>query len=90
MITKEHAYAWMDRQIEANSLTSEPLGGILNITGYHDEIHIFNIEELSSVTGIPLTRSHHSEDTDKLHFLYKGVEFFGITWDKHTEKEEKA
>lgn len=91
MITKEQAYAWMDRQVEAYNMMNERLGGgIENITYNGDGIHVFNLAKLAEIAEHPYVRSYHDFDTDKLHFRYKGVAFFGITWDKRIGKKVTA
>lgn len=88
MITREEAIAWMDKQVDAYNAMQVKLGdSIENITYVASGIHIYNIVGLAEAIGHPYTRSYHDSETDKLHFRYKGVTFFGIAWDKRIGKK---
>lgn len=87
MITREEAFAWMDRQVDAYNMSRETVGGIRNLSPYDDGVHVFGIMELANAIGYPFIRSYHSHDTDMLHFRYRGVEFFGVVWDKRIGKK---
>lgn len=88
MITREEAYAWMDKQVDAYNTMNERLGDdIENITYNSSGIHVYNLTRLAEVIGHPYVRSYHDHDTDKLHFRYRGIDFFGISWDNRIGKK---
>lgn len=91
MITREEAFAWMDRQIDARNTMREPLGDdIENISYNVNGIHVWNVTDLAKAIGYPYIRSNHDHETDMLHFRYRGVEFFGIDFDKRIGKKVSA
>lgn len=91
MITKEDVYAWLDKQVEAYKVMSEPLSDeIENLTFYsqsNESVHIWNIEKLLEITGDTFVRSYYTSKSDKITFRYRGVEFFGIAKEKRIMKK---
>lgn len=91
MITREEAYAWLERQVEACNMMSEPLGRVENMSFYPEKrIQVYCFQMLVDALGRPYVRSDFGPKIDKLHFRYKGVEFFGITHEKRIGKKEVA
>lgn len=87
MITREEGYAWLDRQIEGLAIMSEQLDGIGSFAGEAKEIHIFGFKRLLEILGCPFVRAYHTENTDELYFTYRGVKFFGLSWEKRIGKK---
>jgi hypothetical protein len=83
---KDNILKWMDRQIVALEMAKTPCGNIKNIeyvhsiqdpktfkTLYEDAIHVNNINELISATGIEPVINE-----DERYIVYKGVAFFDV------------
>lgn len=87
MITRTEAYEWLDRQVDAMELMGEPLGAVENMRGSDKEFHIYNFEKLIDILGCPFVRAYHTENTDELYFNYRGVKFFGLSWEKRIGKK---
>lgn len=92
MITKEQAYAWMDKQVNAYNVMNEELdfgySSICNLAFYRvPRIHVYHMDILADIVGRPYLRSYLDDTSDRLSFHYKGVEFFGYSYDKRIGKK---
>ena len=88
-MTREDVYAWLDKQVDALKVMREPLGfgDVENIAINKNELHIYNFQKILDILGCPFVREYHTDTTDALYFEYRGVKFFGLSWEKRIGKK---
>lgn len=88
-MTREDVYAWLDKQVDALKAMREPLGvgDVENIAIVKNELHIYDFKLILDILGCPFVREYHTENTDALYFEYRGVKFFGLSWEKRIGKK---
>lgn len=89
MITREEAFAWLDKQVDAfKVMKEEPDDFLCNLTFFNSNgIHIYKMEKIVKLLGVTFVRCYGNKQNDKLYFSYRGVEFYGYADDKRIGKK---